>query len=709
MSSPPRGENDAVKVAVRVRPLNDREKGSVVCVKMDRKSCWTEEDKKGAAQVAEVSTGLRQVGKVGGTAKQASGRFQFDHCLYSIADGSREKIYSQLDVYNEVGAPLLTHVFKGYNVCLFAYGQTGSGKTHTMMGDISKPNLPNAGIIPRLCTDMFERIEKKTNESTSFVVHASYIELYNEQVCDLLAKELNPDLKVREDPRTGPFVQGLKMDKVSSVDGIIKLIVQGNKQRHVAATKMNAESSRSHAILTLYFEEEAHGEDMEGVAAASRVNLVDLAGSESINKSGVSGINQIEAININLSLTTLRKVIDSLSNPKKGLAPPYRDSKLTYLLKDSLGNNAKTCMVATVSPSLMNISETKNTLHYASLARAIQNSARANADENIRLVQDLQNELAELRDKLTGHSFFTDKGLTPEKLQAMEAELALKQEQEAQLKSKVEQLNLERQLKSKQEEELLATKEEKQRLHNERLALEQRLSEGKDKETKLSENVKDLTSNFEASKQQLAEQQERLDELVKHKTELEEEQRRRAEYRKQLEQEGADKDKRLEAADEEIKTLKDRIQGLERELENTVTDLNASEDALTEAEDNVLSLREAKSTISDELKTVTARNAELEDELLDLQEQLAATLAELETLRETLHKTQADLSDKTEESSQRLAKLEETSEELEATKKTVTEKTQESDERQNKLNETTTELEATKTNLSEKTEECSKF
>ena len=467
------GGDNSVVVAIRVRPLNAREKGSLIALNMDKTSCWTVEEKK-AAKEKEPSSGgvMRQVGKAAGLQTSQSTKFRFDHCLWSIKDvpdqSGKNRYFSQDDVYPEIGAPLLDHVFKGYNVCLFAYGQTGSGKTHTMMGDISKGIASSErGIIPRMCQDMFERIEKKTNEFTSFVVHATYIELYNEQVCDLLNDKLDPDMKVREDPRTGPFVAGLVIEKVTSVDSVINLIMAGNSRRHVAATKMNKESSRSHAILTLFFEEEAHGEDMEGVASTSRVNLVDLAGSENINKSGAQGETLREAIGINLSLTTLRKVIDSLANPTKGIAPPYRDSKLTYILKDSLGNNAKTLMLATLSPSLMNLAETKNTLLYASLARSIQNKAKANQDENIKLVQDLQNEVAMLRGRLKEQDFIDKRGLTPEKLEAMENELRLREAQEQELKSKIEQLRIERQLKENKDQELQASKEDRERLQNE--------------------------------------------------------------------------------------------------------------------------------------------------------------------------------------------------------------------------------------------------
>ncbi|KAJ9452831.1 Kinesin-like protein K39 [Diplonema papillatum] len=606
--------SDAVEVALRVRPFNSREKalGDTKSVVMMSRGCvWTETLKEKEAAAANASTGLRSVGKQGTSQVVAGTKHAFDYCLWSV-DKSKTEFVDQEIVYKRIGAPLLDRVFQGFNVCLFAYGQTGSGKTHTMMGNISDGfDNPDVGLIPRMCADMFERMKKKTNEYTTFRVQASYIELYNEQVCDLLAKDVNPDLKVREDPKTGPFVQGLKLEKVDTVESILKLIVTGNRQRHVAATKMNSESSRSHAIFTLYFEEEAHDDEMDAIASASRVNLVDLAGSESISKSGVVGVHQVEAISINLSLTTLRQVIDSLANKKK-VAPPYRDSKLTWLLKDSLGNNAKTCMIATVSPSANNIAETRNTLHYASLARAIQNKAKANQDESIRLVQDLQNEVASLRAKLSDQAFFEGKGLTPEKLQAMEAELAFKQEQEASLKAKVEQLSLERKLKENKEEELRASNEEKERLRKERMALEDKLQERHAKESKMKANLEELDGNYKQAQTKLNEQQRRLDELVAHKQQLEKDQKERAILREKLEKEGADKDQRLAACNDEIATLKDRVDGLERELETKEAELEQAETEVDEKKEKLLALRE---TMSNEVVAMETRVKETEDQL----------------------------------------------------------------------------------------------
>eukprot|EP01061_Rhynchopus_euleeides_P013332 TRINITY_DN232_c0_g2_i5.p1 TRINITY_DN232_c0_g2~~TRINITY_DN232_c0_g2_i5.p1 ORF type:complete len:1444 (+),score=584.74 TRINITY_DN232_c0_g2_i5:69-4400(+) len=537
--------SDAVMAAVRVRPLNDREKRSRIVVNMDADSCWLLEEKEPAKGTDEPgSTGgvLRQVGKAAGAQITASNKFRFDHCLWSIEgvpdQSGKNRFFNQASVYQEIGRLLLDHVFKGYNVCLFAYGQSGSGKTHTMMGDTSSGvESEERGIIPRMCADMFQRIEAKTNEATTFVVHVTYVELYNDQVCDLLTDKHDPDMKVREDPKTGPFVAGLTIENVTSVETVIKLIVEGNSRRHVAATMMNKESSRSHAILTLFFKEEAHGVGAMEVAATSRVNLVDLAGSENITKSGAQGDTLREAISINLSLTSLRKVIDALANPEKRIQPLYRDSKLTYLLKDSLGNNAKTLMLATLSPSGMNLAETKNTLHYASLARAIRNKATANQDGNIKLVRDLQNEVAALRDRLKEQDLCERRRLTPEKVEAMM--LQLKEAQEEQLKKKMEQLRIERQLKVTEDEEVLrASTEEKEGLHRERILLEQKLSEGRGNVSRLNAKIDDLTSNYKQSRHKLEEQQKGLHELVKHKA--------------QLEKEGADKDIRLKAAEEEI-------------------------------------------------------------------------------------------------------------------------------------------------------------
>ncbi|XP_044146817.1 kinesin-like protein KIF13B isoform X2 [Bufo gargarizans] len=313
-----------------------------------------------------------------------------------------EKFAGQDVVFQCLGENILQNAFEGYNACIFAYGQTGSGKSYTMMGTADQP-----GLIPRLCSTLFERTQKAENDELSFKVEVSYMEIYNEKVRDLLdPKGSRQSLKVREHKVLGPYVDGLSKLAVSSYKDIESLMSEGNKSRTVAATNMNEESSRSHAvfniILTHTISDVQSGTSGEKV---SKLSLVDLAGSERATKTGAAGERLKEGSNINKSLTTLGLVISALADQgagkNKNKFVPYRDSVLTWLLKDSLGGNSKTAMVATVSPAADNYDETLSTLRYADRAKNIVNHAVVNEDPNARIIRELREEVEKLRDQLT--------------------------------------------------------------------------------------------------------------------------------------------------------------------------------------------------------------------------------------------------------------------------------------------------------------------
>uniref|UniRef100_A0A452SQL1 Kinesin-like protein unc-104 n=1 Tax=Ursus americanus TaxID=9643 RepID=A0A452SQL1_URSAM len=273
----------------------------------------------------------------------------------------REKYAGQDDVFKCLGENILQNAFDGYNACIFAYGQTGSGKSYTMMGTADQP-----GLIPRLCSGLFERTQKEENEEQSFKVEVSYMEIYNEKVRDLLdPKGSRQTLKVREHNVLGPYVDGLSKLAVTSYKDIESLMSEGNKSRTVAATNMNEESSRSHAVFKITLTHTLY--DVKSGTSGEKVgklSLVDLAGSERATKTGAAGDRLKEGSNINKSLTTLGLVISALADQSAGKNKnkfvPYRDSVLTWLLKDSLGGNSKTAMVATVSPAADN---RRNPLH----------------------------------------------------------------------------------------------------------------------------------------------------------------------------------------------------------------------------------------------------------------------------------------------------------------------------------------------------------
>ncbi|NXJ28247.1 KI13B protein, partial [Dicrurus megarhynchus] len=328
--------------------------------------------------------------------------FAYDHCFWSMDESVKEKYAGQDVVFKCLGENILQNAFEGYNACIFAYGQTGSGKSYTMMGTADQP-----GLIPRLCSGLFERAQKEENEEQSFKVEVSYMEIYNEKVRDLLdPKGSRQSLKVREHSVYGPYVDGLSKLAVASYKDIESLMSEGNKSRTVAATNMNEESSRSHAVFKIILTHTLY--DVQSGTSGEKVgklSLVDLAGSERATKTGAAGDRLKEGSNINKSLTTLGLVISALADQAAGKNKnkfvPYRDSVLTWLLKDSLGGNSKTAMVATVSPAADNYEETLSTLRYADRAKNIVNHAVVNEDPNARIIRELREEVEKLREQLT--------------------------------------------------------------------------------------------------------------------------------------------------------------------------------------------------------------------------------------------------------------------------------------------------------------------
>jgi len=328
--------------------------------------------------------------------------FAFDRSYWSF-NRSDSHFAGQENLFADLGQPLLDNAFKGYNNCIFAYGQTGSGKSYSMMGYGEEH-----GVIPRICREMFERIDDINDKNLTSTVEVSYLEIYNERVRDLLNPSSKGNLRVREHPSTGPYVEDLAKLVVRSFAEIENLMDEGNKARTVAATNMNETSSRSHAVFTLTLTQKRHdvetNMDTEKVA---KISLVDLAGSERATSTGATGARLKEGAEINRSLSTLGRVIAALADRSSGKATksaqvPYRDSVLTWLLKDSLGGNSLTAMIAAISPADINFEETLSTLRYADSAKRIKNHAVVNEDPNARMIRELKEELAQLRAKLSG-------------------------------------------------------------------------------------------------------------------------------------------------------------------------------------------------------------------------------------------------------------------------------------------------------------------
>ncbi|KAM6392851.1 LOW QUALITY PROTEIN: stAR-related lipid transfer protein 9 [Pluvialis apricaria] len=407
-----------VKVAVRVRPLSKREsaEGGRVIVEVDDK----------VAKVRNIKVDSRLDGTWDSREKTVA--FSFDYCYWSV-DPEDPKYASQEMVFQDLGTSVLSGAFRGYNICLFAYGQTGSGKTYTMMGTPA-----SIGLTPRICEGLFSRKDDYSDQTASCRVKVSFLEIYNERVRDLLKQSDRKKpytLRVREHPETGPYVQGLTHHLVTDYKQVVELLEEGIAKRITAATHIHNASSRSHAIFTIHYTQAILENNLPS-EIASKINLVDLAGSERADPSYCKD-RITEGANINKSLVTLGIVIStlaqnsqmfsscqsintitsegesshpdspstgSISGTRRPAYIPYRDSILTWLLKDSLGGNSKTIMIATISPASSSYNETMSTLRYASNAKNIINKPRVNEDANVKLIRELREEIDRLKTML---------------------------------------------------------------------------------------------------------------------------------------------------------------------------------------------------------------------------------------------------------------------------------------------------------------------
>lgn len=301
----------------------------------------------------------------------------------------------QNDIYDDAVRPLVESVLRGFNGTIFAYGQTGTGKTYTMQGVSNDPE--GRGVIPNSFQHVFTQISRTQNQK--YLVRSSYLEIYQEEIRDLLCKDNNKKLELKENPELGVYVKDLSSVVTKNATEIEHVMNLGNQSRSVGFTNMNERSSRSHAIFLITVECSEVGPDGEDRIRVGKLNMVDLAGSERQSKTGAKGKRLKEAAKINLSLSALGNVISALVDGKSTHIP-YRDSKLTRLLQDSLGGNAKTVMVATVGPSHKNFEESLATLRYASRAKNIKNKPRVNENPKDALLREFQEEIARLKAQL---------------------------------------------------------------------------------------------------------------------------------------------------------------------------------------------------------------------------------------------------------------------------------------------------------------------
>ncbi|XP_072263384.1 kinesin-like protein KIF3C isoform X2 [Pyxicephalus adspersus] len=372
--------SEALKVVVRCRPINRKEEAA------------------GYDRIVDMDVKLGQVTIRNPRANpgELPKTFTFD----AVYDANSK----QTDLYDETVRPLIDCVLQGFNGTIFAYGQTGTGKTYTMQGLWAESE--KKGVIPNSFDHIFTHISRSQNQQ--YLVRASYLEIYQEEIRDLLCKDQNKKLELKENPESGVYIKDLSSFVTKNVKEIEHVMNLGNQARSVACTNMNEHSSRSHTIFVITIECSELGVDGQEHIRVGKLNLVDLAGSESQSKTATHGDRPKEASKINLSLSALGNVISSLVDGRSTHIP-YRDSKLTRLLQDSLGGNAKTIMVATLGPASHHFDETLSTLRFANRAKNIKNKPKINEDPKDTLLREFQEEIARLKAQLEKRGMLSKK------------------------------------------------------------------------------------------------------------------------------------------------------------------------------------------------------------------------------------------------------------------------------------------------------------
>lgn len=508
---PKANEREAVKVSIRLRPMSEKEINA------------------GFKKIVEIDKKTATV-KIQNPQNQTI-TFTFDY-------GFPEDC-TQEEVYEATAAPIVSGVLEGFNGTIFAYGQTGTGKTYSMDG---KTHGEHRGIMPRAFDHIFEYIQAN-QDSHEFLVTVTYVEIYNNELRDLLAENHEQPLKIREDAQKNVYIKGVCTHKVKSVDELHALLAYGKKNRVVRKTNMNSESSRSHSILSLVIETLTKIDGQDHVRSA-RLNMVDLAGSERAAKTGAEGVGFTEGVNINYELMILGNCIAALTS--KGSHIPYRDSKLTMLLKDSLGGNARTMMIAALGPADYNFSETMSTLRYAERAKKIENKPKVNMDPKDALLLQLKEELAALesqiqqKDQLSAQMGASDDVIAmmeakleeeraeiakqsnmaekerieltkkmEQRLKEIEAEKAKRESFQAKLeeltkaletsnKSQLMQRTTQNEKQIEEARKKLAMREEKSRKMQEEMEARRRQQEEKEREvSSLAQNVENVVSQFQ--------------------------------------------------------------------------------------------------------------------------------------------------------------------------------------------------------------------
>ena len=505
-------------------------------------------------------------------------------------------------MYNRVARPIVSNVLEGYNGTIFAYGQTGTGKTFTMEGDRSVAELK--GIIPNSFAHIFGHIAK-SGDDKNFLVRVSYLEIYNEEVRDLLGKDQQARLEVKERPDMGVYVKDLSTCVVNNADEMDKIMTMGNKNRSVGATNMNAHSSRSHAIFTTTIECAEKGADKQTMFRVGKLHLVDLAGSERQAKTGASGQRLKEATKINLSLSTLGNVISALVDGKSTHVP-YRNSRLTRLLQDSLGGNSKTLMFANVGPADYNYDETISTLRYANRAKSIKNKARINEDPKDALMKQYQKEIEELRKLLEEGS--DDVTATDEDADASEGD-----------------------------NDTNATEDTEAEIN------------GNESEASSKSNKKKGRVKKKIIKKSAAEMLEIKTKIEEEKKRLEEEKDMAEEERKKLADNLADHEAALAKAQAEQDAIKQKLVALEKKIivggENLLEKAEEQERLLEESAQELQETIATEQKLRQKLEEKEAERLDIEEKYSSLQEEAAGKTRKLKKVWSMLQSAKSELAD----------------------------------------------------------------
>eukprot|EP00756_Hemistasia_phaeocysticola_P037800 Hpha_TRINITY_DN16721_c0_g2::TRINITY_DN16721_c0_g2_i1::g.77398::m.77398/K10392/KIF1; kinesin family member 1 len=648
-------------------------------------------------------------------------RFHFDEAFWSIPEDQwgiqdaddfimealrkeGRHCVEQEEVFEKTGAKVVQHALDGFHSCIFAYGQTGSGKTYTMLGgldaqgNLSMANKAERGICIRIVEQLFEKLEyfAAQGEEMVYTVKVSFMEIYKEKCKDLIvsmdaakkrgkartadeAEKEYADLKVRQDPREGTYVQGLSRKEIKwdgkrrsgeATAEVAKIMSYGMECRHTAATKMNDVSSRSHAILQVAFKQQ---NPLTGQTTLSNINLVDLAGSERLKLSGAEGARADEAQKINLSLSTLRRVIDILienAKKKKGQpksVAPYRESVLTWLLSESLGGNSKTMMIATVSPFRGNFEDTYNTMRYANKAKEIMCKARRNDERGAIIVSAMRAEMERLRQQLESKEQAQDETMRAElRRQFEETEAAhekARQEYEELnrqgelLRAKHGQLQQELEVKEKEKQELRRKQKETRELKEKRERLEQEAVKAGAQADELSSHLKKAQTEIEITrkeKEHLKAQEDKL-RVKERETRLEMQRTKQRQlalaFRNSLQ---IHRDRKfMETLASQQSTAREKFQQIERQLEEKKRALARVQDehrhltmnyelAQQRLEDVNRNYDDSMALLHEKIENVNQKKRKAEQDLSQFQAEIAKKTAALEDIKREQQREQEE-------------------------------------------------------------------